>query len=270
MLPLGLFLLTNPAVSQLGACDCNCYFDTDCGAVRWFCDTKANCTPAGDPVGKLDGVCILPPQYETLDLITYSTALGLLLEAFESAGASGGGPPDPVLVATALSLDLPEEQHEDIRRLAVHIQLSYLGLDFFTPPSLSEDCAEALPNGDHGVIAPLALFQLDVGALIRQAVVGELQSPGQGIFQSLMSLIPIVAPQYETPGRCEFPHPPEHDHPFPFVDGLDCLETQLSETVQVLLELPVPEDDQGEDEDEDINRKRSRRRSPPTHLWGPQ
>ena len=65
-------------------------------------------------------------------------------------------------------------------------------------------------------------------------MVGEILDPDKGIFEDTMATIPSVCPTYETCGACEFPHPPEHNHPFPYGDGLDCLTGELSGPLDAL------------------------------------
>ena len=186
------------------------------------------------------------------DISNTAQAMDLWLQAYEVSGAGGGGPPDPVLVASAQSVPLSSEQHELVRQIAISTQGMYLGwtsylndeehlVGFFTPPALtrSEICDNPYEPGDHGIVEPLDACRLAVGQLIRQAMVGELQNPGQGIFDTFMGEIPVACPEYVTYQACEFPHPPSHGHPFPYADGLSCLSFVLMQPLVSIMAGPL-------------------------------
>ncbi len=185
------------------------------------------------------------------DIDNAANALDLWLQAYEMAGASGGGPPDATLVAAALRVPLDDDQHEIIRQVAIHVQGMYLGwtsypnrevhrIGFFNPPDFGTDCLEdPYAEGDHGTVEPLDTCHLDVAGLIREAMVGELSDPDQGVFDSFMDQIPTACPTYETFQGCEFPHP-DHGHPFPHEDGLACLNFVMRKPLTALMLGDVP------------------------------
>lgn len=230
------------------ACDCFCYYSSDCPTGAW-CSYTGCIKKTVD--GKLkDGICKSSFRFPTVDLFNAGEALSLWLQAYEVAGfqsggtIGGGGPPDPDLVADALSVPLSPEQHEDIRFLAIDIQGAYLGftvnpdllphqVGFFSPPvvAIAAPCGGPFRPFDNGSVLFLSPTLRGVGAVIREAVVGELRNPGEGVLEANMARIPVEFPDYRTFGRCEFPHPPEHGHAFPFPDGIACLTEELRRAV---------------------------------------
>jgi hypothetical protein len=81
----------------------------------------------------------------------------------------------------------------------------------------------------------------DVGQLIREAIVGELREPKRRTFDHFMAQIRIKFPKYQTFDRCEFPHPEEHEHEFPYPDGIVCLAGELAGVVSSMLQVPAEE-----------------------------
>lgn len=223
-------LVPRPAL----ACSCDCYYNDDCSGLSW-CGDYGSCTR----VGKKDGTCSFW-NFPGVDRPTYAAVLDLWLQAYEVAGAGGGGPPDPALVAQAqaASASLPPQNAQDIRELAFFIEAAYLGLandgGAFAPPTRPENCSAQYPPGENGVVDSIDPCTLAVAQTIREAFVAELLSPGEGNFQAIMAEIPAACPTYATPGRCEYPHPPSHGHPFPYPDGLSCLTGELFGPLQGL------------------------------------
>lgn len=240
------------APDRARACFCDCYYSADCGVLSWCYYTKCLNRKVN---GKLkDGKCkFLGLLSADGDLPDATNALDLWLQAFEVSGGTGGGPPDATLVAQAQAVSLPPEKHETVRQIAIAVQEAYLGrteytdsephlLGYYTPPDISEgaDCDSPFAVGDHGSVAALDACHLAVGAKLRQAMIGELSNPGMGEFEARMAEIPAACPTYVTFGRCQFPHPVEHDHEFPYADGLACLEAELGRAVQSILVGPMP------------------------------
>src|SRR5574341_709282 len=238
---------------------CKCYYNQDCqgdggcGVLRPYgsrarlCSHVAGqCKPDPSYPNKLDGLCVGSRSFfSPVELPTAALACSLWLRAYEVAGSSGGGPPDSGLVAQAYGLGLSSAQNEDIRIVAHFIQALYLGLDSaggdFTPSLLRPNCDDPLPPSSNGFVGAIDSSTLAVGVVIREAIVGELRSPGRGVFYTKRGQIPSVSPQYLTFGRCEFPHPPEHGHPFPYPDGISCLAAEAFGAVSLLLGgQPVP------------------------------
>lgn len=240
VLPIGL-LCSLLIHSEAAACDCDCYWSCDCGFLS-YCSygscikgtgtSGTDNTCATTATKLLDGECSFLGLFSTTELPDGADSLEFWLQAYESAGANGGGPPDPSLVALAQGIGLTSKQHEVLRASAIAIQVLYLGdVDvppehtpgFFTTPTIpgGSSCDAPLPAGDHGLVQPLDPCHLAVGALVRQAVVGELRDPNQGVFDSFMSQIPTVCPTYETFMRCE------DDPEMPYPDGLTCLTEEL-------------------------------------------
>lgn len=236
-----VFSFINLIPQPANACYCNCYYDKDCGWLSscMYVDCLDWIKIEDDSIRKLqDGLCKFLERFSIDDIPHTSETLDLWLQAYEVAGASGGGPPDPGLIEQAQSLPLTEEQHNIIREIAISVQAAYLGLTeypdtlehrlgFFTPPSLSGDCIYSFPPEDNGALEPLDDNFLSVGYLVRQAMVQELNEPGVGVFESYMSQIPETFPDYEAYGRCEYPHPSGHEHDFPYYDDLACLNGEL-------------------------------------------
>ncbi|MBI4601214.1 MAG: SBBP repeat-containing protein [Planctomycetes bacterium] len=242
-------------VGTLAPQACNCYYSCDCPGYssenKVYCGSYGACNfqPYGtlDPTTCIggpscekpfDGGChIQPTAIFASSQAAVLRAVTLWLLAFEAAGARGGGPPDRALVARARDVPLAAEEHEAVRELAIQVQALYLGIvqrgGLFTPPARSGD--EPLEPQENGAVAALDRCRLDVAAKIREAISAELEAPRRGSFERRMAEIPKACPDYETPGRCEFPHPPEHGHEFPFADGIDCLTEELGAALRGLL-----------------------------------
>ncbi len=59
---------------------------------------------------------------------------------------------------------------------------------------------------------------------MRKAIVAELLTYGkEGKLEEIMSTLYKDVPNYTGFGGCEYPHPDEHHHEFPFKDAIDCL-----------------------------------------------
>jgi hypothetical protein len=232
---------------QAWACLCKCYFSDECDEANGYkCDRK-NCDH-NKVNGKLkDGICRKPSSVSTQDQAVAAEALDSWLQAYAVAGATNGGEPDQRLIEEALSLPLTPQQHQDIRDLALNVVLDALGTTsypdefhavggLFSLPLVAQpvDCdnAETL---DNGVIAPLDRTSLGVFNIIKDAVVGELRSPGMGILEEGLARIPEEYPDYTTYGVCEFPRV-QGGATYPFADGLDCLNSEIRASVHSVLE----------------------------------
>lgn len=239
VLLLAMLVLLAPGQAQ--ACYCECYFSSDCG---FLSTCKYNGCIRRRVNGKLkDGRCSFLGLFSVAELPSAGTALDLWLQAYEAAGGSGGGPPDPTLVASAQAVPLSREQHDVIREVAISVQEAYLGLTYYSDPevhrigfftspevAVGNSCDDPFSLNDNGTVEALDQTHLGVGQLIRDAMVGELNNPDDGYFESVMARIAIDYPEYRTYSRCEYPHP-DHGHEFPFPDGLSCLTEELGRTL---------------------------------------
>jgi hypothetical protein len=172
-------------------------------------------------------------------------AVDLWVRAYEVAGVRGGGPPDANLLAQAQSLALTPRQQGEIRQLAISIVTLVLGptvygdslshlRGHFLPPT-SDDDGGPFPEGDNGVVEQLDSSLCAAVASIRAGMVEELQSPNQGLLESRMGQILQVDPNFKTYQRCEYPHPADHDHPFPYANGIACLTAEMRRIADVLI-----------------------------------
>jgi hypothetical protein len=184
---------------------------------------------------------------EPVDPFFVADALENWLLAYETAGASGGGPPDPVFVAEARKIKLPAGEHKNVRFAAFEVQALYLGPTehhlipplmpgLFTSPIVVDPCEPILPE-DNGSVGALDADLLGVAELIRQAMVMELRNPGHGEFDFYMGQIEPFYPGYSPLGRCEFPAPPELGD-FGYTDGIDCVTERLRAVVHFLVAEP--------------------------------
>ncbi len=242
--------LTLVAPRSEATCDCNCYWGEECASTEhcswgWCAATSSSdpSAPVGDP-SKWDGVCTddVEPTCPSCDGIAALMAMEQWLLAWEDAAKAGGGFPVSARVEDALAQALSERQHRAIRQYVQLVQVLYLGpsyypdklphkLGFYDPPAIPPVdqmvCDARFPAGDVGSLGPVDPAFLPVGAKIREAILGEMKTPGKGVFQNTMAQIPTVAPDYAPFQRCEFPHPSEHMHPFIYPDGLACLTGEL-------------------------------------------
>lgn len=238
LLFMGIISITLTPKSSY-ACFCECDYSSECGIISW-CDWT-NCLK---PSGRVAyGICKIFGIFSVADQPQRAQALDLWLQAYEVAGASGGGSPDPTLVAQARSIPISQDQHDAVRLVAIFAQAAYLGFPTTTATGLfsfpnwpgSETCDATGSANDNGAVGSLGDINLGVASLIRQAMVGELQNPDQGIFDNTMSQIPVQFTGYQTGGACEFPHPPSHGHTFPFADGFDCLNEEVRAALSSLM-----------------------------------
>jgi hypothetical protein len=145
--------------------------------------------------------------------------------------------------------------------LAIRIQISYLGLTdygddlpfrkgvFAAPPGSGGIGGQCGFGDNHGQIVfsktnedpSFRLTLLGVGQLIREAIIGELRNPQRRTFEHFISQIPINFPEYEPYGRCEYPHPKEHEHTFPYSNGIECFTGELARVVSAVLQSPTIE-----------------------------
>jgi hypothetical protein len=215
-----------------------CYYKDDC-ATGEYCNYEGCDHIKVD--GKLkDGLCKKAQDLFAAGEVTDGAdALDLLLQAFAVAGSTGtGGPPDPALVAQAQGIPLSPEQHDFIRVLTISVMVAHLGVTdslddephlhgFVSLPELSGDCEFPYLPADYGSVEPLDACHLAVSDLIRQGMVGEIKSTTGGILDGFINEIPLACAEYETFLRCEYPHPPEHGHEFPYPNGITCLLEEL-------------------------------------------
>ncbi|MFC2173185.1 hypothetical protein ACFLU6_11225 [Acidobacteriota bacterium] len=243
-----LFLLCDAKpVESLGKCNCatsaDCknifrYWDWICGW-GWWCDP-----PKKHPTW--DGKCYRRTFFLSAEVPSATQALDLWLLAYETAGATGGGPPDPLLVEAARQVPLDAKQHETIRLMAFQIQSLYLGVTehpsipprapglFEHPSGPGDRINKALPPDQNGYVPALAPDLLAVAFLVREGVIGEMLNPDQGVLDAQMSQLPILFPTYAPLGMCEYP-PPMGPENFPYADGLECLTEELRELAHSVL-----------------------------------
>lgn len=229
---------------------CDCASAADCAAgnlLKWFCTWSWCSPPAAHP--SWDGWCLQDniPWWKTqADYNNAIMALDLWLQAYEQAGSTGGGPPGAALADAALSIPLSPDQHQGIRRLAIQIVGLYLGLKdhplippltpglFLHPEGPGSIPGDPLPDGENGTVDPLDATLLGVAALVRQAVIGELQNPGAGEFDTIFDNIATSFPAYEPFFRCQFPRPVGLED-FTYADGMQCMREELRSVVTFIL-----------------------------------
>ncbi len=231
--------------------DCDCYTKDDCKGQFNSCEL-GSCTKKGSPKTK-DGRCKHGSAYLTArDFAAAGYSLEVWLRAYEEAGAHGGGPPDSVALQEVQNMPLAPEQLADIRETAIQIIFLCLGrasygdslphiLGTFTPPTFTGELLEPFAPGDNGSVAALTPCQLLKLSLVRQAFVGELEVPGQGIFTEKMCAIRTACADQTTYGRCEYPHPASHHHAVNYADGLECLTAELAASLQTLTRGHLPQ-----------------------------
>lgn len=221
---------------------CTCYFDSDCGG--WdYCGAGFLC---GDR-GKNDGTCDIlhwpgQPGIQHEARAFMARSLDLRLQAYETALENGGGLPDSVLMTKANKFPLSPKTHEDLKKVAAFIQVMLHGTHrkgwaFVDIKPLDECCSYPSDPDDFGRLEfgkNQKITPLGVAEIVRSAIVEEIRDPNRGIYEDKMGLIRSDFPNFKPVHRCEFPHPKEHGHLFPFYDGVDCLIDQLESVLHSL------------------------------------
>lgn len=232
------FLLYAPRPVAAGKWYCDCNNTADCDKIAsihdWYCQWLWCYNDPSTP--DYEDVCFLNNNPLSVLFGSHfpdaSDAVGLWLLAYETAGADGGGTPDADLVAAAQSVPLSECQHQAIRLIVFNTLALYLGTvdddGPWTPPDIPPDFESIcdLPIDDNGSVDELDVTHLGVGALVRQAITGEFLTPGEGVFEGFMELIPIQFPAYEPVGRCESIDPPGSGGAV-YGNGIECLTGEL-------------------------------------------
>lgn len=249
LLVLGLLIVA----PQAWACLCQCYYSVDCGNEGEYCDW-GNCTETKSPGGlPWDGLCKKRASVNPTEQSVAAQTLDIWLAAFQTAGASGGGEPDAQTLAQLASISgLSDQQHADLREVAISIVGQTLGYvaypdimhsnpGFFSPPlvvsnDLDAPCTTELAYIDNGVVAALDNTLAGVLGIVRDGVAAELLSPGQGLLESTLTRIPEEYPNFVATGNCEYPRVLEERTPY--ADAFDCLHDELRARVHSVLTDP--------------------------------
>jgi len=219
--------------------NCDCYYANDAEKCEESYGDGATCggymeCKEGTPVDgkRIDGTCRANDSDKSRDsqeLESIANAMDAYLIAYESAGSSGGGKPDLDQEFLAESLNLTPDEIFEINRLANDIVMLVTG------PVYSED---GLPHhqghyfgltldSDDRMSRVAAMEESTLTALshVRKGVIAEILNPKMNLFNQHMLSLNEKVPSYDAFGRCEYPH--EHDHAFPYNDGIDCLTFEI-------------------------------------------
>jgi len=242
---------TNPC-SDGPRCDCYLYYDDSSGcppnsATPAACPADpGGCIPeygnrpedGANRIKLLDGKC--PAQAcqcgnETNDELAY--AMDDWLRAVETVAEYGAGPVDPGLVAAAYDWLSSDGCLQDLRLAALGITVYILGDSPHHPHHTGHGFL--LPIYDwlppDGFVRHLDSTRLAVFSHIRKAVFDEIRDPGRGFIDDAARSLPLLFPEFQTVGWCQYPHPEEHGHEFYYADGFECLATEIGAIVKWLL-----------------------------------
>jgi len=230
------------------SCTCNCYYDVDCGSTE-NCNWSG-CTTTTVNGKTKDGHCKATVNHPIYIVADAQACFSLELLSLEQPIrtwllANPGAPlpgtrlsPDPVLSLQAEAVPMTSDVHTDLTALASQVEYLVLGAaepadnlthypgDFYPNmmPIGGGGCSSA---ASVGTMKYVTSDTLSVMTLARQAIEAELSNPNHGLFMCYMDMIPILAPNYHTRARCEYPHPTDHHHEFIYHDGLDCLSSEI-------------------------------------------
>lgn len=196
------------------------------------------CDHATDAHKVCDGDCTwnpakCPAEENSQDLGDSMDHWGL---AFAIAGSGGGGEPNAGEVALAESFVESSGCQNDVRDVALTMAFVCLG-DNFVNPSLSQ------PNGSIGDLSgPQNQCARDVLDMCRLGMREELLAPSSGAIASRLNMLSPTCRDYANGlhTHCQFPHPPEHGHPFPYVDGIACMADELEAAAFSLSPETIP------------------------------
>jgi len=220
---------------------CECYYNKDCFFWNVCTDFGKCIVNRGGPDGKIqDGMCrffLWASVDENNNRMLAAESVDNYLLAYEMASMEGSRQPDSKYIELALDPNISQEGHIAIQNIVNNIMVFTVGpseyeidvphrLGYYNPPSVViEEFSMEDQLAGLGTIEPIDETTLGALSIVREAVVSEIQNPEKGRFENQMNSLREI--NYETFARCQFPHPPEHEHEFPFEDGISCLISEM-------------------------------------------
>jgi hypothetical protein len=150
--------------------------------------------------------------------------------------------PNENYLTAALDPKLPYDGHLAIQNIVHNVMIATVGpteyeievphrLGYYNLPDPIEYNFEIkkknnLPTPEFGTLEQMDDPTIQALSITRNAIVAEIQEPNNGIFENQMNSLREIE-GYETFGRCEYPHPKEHGHPFVYEDGIECLISEM-------------------------------------------
>jgi len=252
----GTGTVTNPAPKP----QCECYYNKDCFFLNVCTDFGKCIVNKGGPNGKIqDGMCrfFLFTLLDKGDNRNLSAkAVDNYLLAFETSAMEGISEPNENYLTAALDLKLPYEGHLAIQNIVNNVMIATVGpteyeievphrLGYYNLPDPIEYNFEIkkknnLPTPEFGTLEQMDDPTIQALSITRNAIVAEIQEPNNGIFENQMNSLREIE-GYGAFGRCEYPHPEEHGHVFPYEDGIDCLISEMGRMIHKFNDIGAPE-----------------------------
>lgn len=237
----------------LGGCDmdlpqlpsCNCYLNADCvgGGIGFrVCQTQpGTCRVWRTSNNKLqDGSCTFfwwagldaPAGREA-----FAAAADGVLGAYADIAVAGGAPAAATIEAALATV--PVAAHPAVELVAMNSLILIIGRiqyddlnphargHFHYPQATAIDYRRSTHTLGYAQIEPLDTAVQRVLATSRRALVEYIRRPDRENFMRTMLGLRAAKSSYSGFGRCEFPHPPEHRHPFVYEDAADCIAGEL-------------------------------------------
>lgn len=156
--------------------------------------------------------------------------------AYENVLLSGGEH-TVTLINEVINSELSNLQKAQIFDLTVHIVALYAGsLHYHNLPHRSGFFYYPDTAFLWGILYPTSNEIKLEGTVIREAIFQQLLDFNDtSKFDNIFNTLYTIAPEYISYGRCEYPHPYQHNHVFPFIDGFDCLKKELKDIISDLI-----------------------------------
>lgn len=206
---------------------CDCYYNRDCGDTRYYWCAFKKCHTNKVNNKTQDGLCEMFPKVP-IDLDKFGMAVGLYIQAYEDQGTDGKISSAKTQRNKAFEIDISKTEHHIAQNFAKYVVGMTVGR--------TEYCDE-LPHvkgffdigedDEFGNVLKLDATMLEALSGIRKTIVSNLSDSEQQSTSALSEQFRQDHPAYKGFGRCEFPHPKVHDHPFPFKDDVSCLMEEI-------------------------------------------
>ena len=240
---------------------CECYYNRDCFILNV-------CTDLGTCIVNTDGPSTKTIQDQMCRFFLFTLldegdnrnlsakAVDNYLLAFETSAMKGISEPNENYLTAALDPKLPYDGHLAIQNIVHNVMIATVGpteyaieiphrLGYYNLPDYIEYNFEIkkknnLPTPEFGTLEQMDDPTIQALSITRNAIVAEIQEPNNGIFENQMNSLREIE-GYGAFGRCEYPHPEEHGHVFPYEDGIDCLISEMGGMIHKFSDIGAPE-----------------------------